>query len=111
MDTECRAARSSGSPSPRLLLKNPAIVVLDEATAHLDSASEAAVQTALGVALEGRTSIVIAHRLATIRAADEIIVVDGGRVIERGTHEQLLAVDGLYASLSRTQFADGDIAA
>ncbi|HEX3090938.1 MAG TPA: ABC transporter ATP-binding protein [Ilumatobacteraceae bacterium] len=95
----------------RLLLKNPAIVVLDEATAHLDSASEAAVQTALGVALEGRTSIVIAHRLATVRAADEIIVVDDGRVIERGTHEQLLAVDGLYASLSHTQFADGDIAA
>ena len=95
----------------RLLLKNPAIVVLDEATAHLDSASEAAVQTALGIALEGRTSIVIAHRLATIRAADEIIVVADGRVIERGTHEQLLAVDGLYASLSHTQFADGDIAA
>jgi ATP-binding cassette, subfamily B, bacterial len=95
----------------RLLLKNPAIVVLDEATAHLDSASEAAVQTALSIALEGRTSIVIAHRLATIRAADEIIVVEDGRVIERGTHEQLLAVDGLYASLSHTQFADGDIAA
>jgi len=69
------------------------------------------VQTALGIALEGRTSIVIAHRLATIRAADEIIVVADGRVIERGTHEQLLAVDGLYASLSHTQFADGDIAA
>jgi ATP-binding cassette subfamily B protein len=95
----------------RLLLKNPAIVVLDEATAHLDSASEAAVQTALGVALEGRTSIVIAHRLATIRAADEIIVVDDGRVIERGTHDQLTALDGLYASLSRTQFAHEDIAA
>ena len=95
----------------RLLLKNPAIVVLDEATAHLDSASEAAVQTALSIALEGRTSIVIAHRLATIRAADEIIVVDDGSIIERGTHEQLLALNGLYASLSRTQFADGDIAA
>jgi ATP-binding cassette, subfamily B, bacterial len=95
----------------RLLLKNPAIVVLDEATAHLDSASEAAVQTALSIALEGRTSLVIAHRLATIRAADEIIVVDDGQVIERGTHEQLLALDGLYASLSRTQFADGEIAA
>jgi ATP-binding cassette, subfamily B, bacterial len=95
----------------RLLLKNPAIVVLDEATAHLDSASEAAVQTALSIALEGRTSIVIAHRLATIRAADEIIVVDDGRVVERGTHDDLLAVDGLYASLSRTQFADGEIAA
>ena len=95
----------------RLLLKNPAIVVLDEATAHLDSASEAAVQTALGVALQGRTSIVIAHRLATIRAADEIIVVDDGRVIERGTHDQLIAFDGLYASLSRTQFAHEEVAA
>jgi ATP-binding cassette, subfamily B, bacterial len=95
----------------RLLLKNPAVVVLDEATAHLDSASEAAVQTALGVALEGRTSIVIAHRLATIRAADEIIVVDDGRVVERGTHEQLLSFNGLYASLSRTQFAHDDLAA
>jgi ATP-binding cassette subfamily B protein len=95
----------------RLLLKNPAVVVLDEATAHLDSASEAAVQTALGVALEGRTSIVIAHRLATIRAADEIIVVNDGRIVERGTHEQLLLVNGLYASLSRTQFAHDDLAA
>jgi ATP-binding cassette, subfamily B, bacterial len=95
----------------RLLLKNPAVVVLDEATAHLDSASEAAVQTALGVALHGRTSIVIAHRLATIRAADEIIVVDEGRVIERGTHDALIALDGLYASLSRTQFAHEDLAA
>ncbi|MEO7371179.1 MAG: ATP-binding cassette domain-containing protein, partial [Ilumatobacteraceae bacterium] len=95
----------------RLLLKNPAIVVLDEATAHLDSTSEAAVQDALGVALQGRTSIVIAHRLATVRAADEIIVVDGGRIVERGTHDQLVALDGLYASLSRTQFAHDDIAA
>lgn len=95
----------------RLLLKNPAIVVLDEATAHLDSASEAAVQTALAVALQGRTSIVIAHRLATIRAADEIIVVDDGRVIERGTHGQLITLDRLYATLSRTQFAHDDIAA
>ena len=94
----------------RLFLKDPAVVVLDEATAHLDSASEAAVQQALGLALHGRTSLVIAHRLATVRAADEIIVVDGGRVVERGTHEQLLALDGLYASLSHTQFA-GDIVA
>jgi len=92
----------------RLLLKNPAVVVLDEATAHLDSTSEAAVQDALGVALEGRTSIVIAHRLATIRAADQIIVVDGGRVVEQGTHDQLIALDGLYATLSRTQFAHPD---
>lgn len=94
----------------RLLLKNPAVVVLDEATAHLDSASEAAVQRALGLALDGRTSIVIAHRLATVRAADEIIVVDAGRIVEQGTHEQLLALDGLYASLSHTQFADGSFA-
>jgi ATP-binding cassette subfamily B protein len=92
----------------RLLLKNPAVVVLDEATAHLDSTSEAAVQDALGVALEGRTSIVIAHRLATIRAADQIIVVDNGTVVEQGTHDQLIALDGLYATLSRTQFAHQD---
>ncbi len=95
----------------RLLLKDPAVVVLDEATAHLDSTSESAVQRALGLALEGRTSIVIAHRLATVRAADEIIVVDGGRVVERGTHEQLLALDGLYASLSHTQFGEATAAA
>jgi len=92
----------------RLLLKNPAVVVLDEATAHLDSTSEAAVQDALGFALEGRTSIVIAHRLATIRSADQIVVVDDGRVVEQGTHEQLIALDGLYATLSRTQFAHQD---
>ncbi|MEO6123839.1 MAG: ABC transporter ATP-binding protein [Ilumatobacteraceae bacterium] len=95
----------------RLLLKDPAVVVLDEATAHLDSASETAVQRALGLALDGRTSIVIAHRLATVRAADEIIVVDGGRVVERGTHVQLLDLGGLYSSLSRTQFTDGSFAA
>jgi ATP-binding cassette subfamily B protein len=95
----------------RLLLKNPAVVVLDEATAHLDSTSESAVQAALSVALQGRTSIVIAHRLATIRAADEIVVVDDGRIVERGTHEELIVLDGLYASLSRTQFAHDDLAA
>jgi ATP-binding cassette subfamily B protein len=95
----------------RLLLKDPAVVVLDEATAHLDSTSESAVQRALGRALEGRTSIVIAHRLATVRAADEIVVVDGGRVVERGTHEQLLALDGLYATLSHTQFGEATAAA
>lgn len=87
----------------RLLLKDPAVVVLDEATAHLDSESEAAVQAALADALEGRTSLVIAHRLATVRDADQILVVDRGRIVERGTHAELLAAGGLYAELVRTQ--------
>jgi ATP-binding cassette subfamily B protein len=94
----------------RLLLKDPRVVVLDEATAHLDAGSESAVQAALGVALAGRTSIVIAHRLATVRAADEIAVIDHGRVVERGTHDHLVELDGLYARLSRTQFATGPAA-
>ncbi len=89
----------------RLLLKAPAIVVLDEATAHLDSESEAAVQQALKTALTGRTSLVIAHRLSTIREADQILVIDEGRVRERGQHDELLAAEGLYADLYRTQFA------
>jgi ATP-binding cassette subfamily B protein len=89
----------------RLLLKAPPIVVLDEATAHLDSESEAAIQRALQTALEGRTSLVIAHRLSTIRHADQILVIDAGRVRQRGTHEELLAEGGLYADLYRTQFA------
>ncbi len=89
----------------RLLLKAPPIVVLDEATAHLDSESEAAVQRALDTALEGRTSLVIAHRLSTIRHADRILVVDQGRVVQQGSHEQLLAEGGLYGHLYRTQFA------
>jgi len=88
----------------RLLLKAPDVVVLDEATAHLDSESEAAVQRALDRALEGRTSLVIAHRLSTVRGADQILVVDGGRVVQRGRHEELLAAGGLYAELYRTQF-------
>ncbi|GAB42989.1 putative ABC transporter permease/ATP-binding protein [Gordonia terrae NBRC 100016] len=92
----------------RLLLAQPSVVILDEATAHLDSTSEAAVQEALGEALEGRTSIVIAHRLSTIRAADEIVVLEGGRVVERGDHPTLLARNGRYAELYRTQFADDD---
>ena len=90
----------------RLLLKAPDVVVLDEATAHLDSESEAAVQRALETALTGRTSLVIAHRLSTVRGADEILVVDGGRIVERGRHSELLAADGLYAELYRTQFAN-----
>ena len=89
----------------RLLLKAPSVVVLDEATAHLDSESEAAVQRALKTALAGRTSLVIAHRLSTIREADQILVVDAGRITERGTHEELLAAGGLYADLYHTQFA------
>lgn len=89
----------------RLLLKAPDVVVLDEATAHLDSESEAAVQAALDEALVGRTSLVIAHRLSTVRQADLIVVVDDGRVVEQGTHAELLAAGGLYADLYRTQFA------
>ncbi len=88
----------------RLLLKAPDIVVLDEATAHLDSESELAVQKALKTALSGRTSLVIAHRLSTVREADQILVVDGGRIVERGRHDELMAAGGLYAELYRTQF-------
>jgi ATP-binding cassette, subfamily B, bacterial len=95
----------------RLLLKGPRVVVLDEATAHLDSESEAAVQRALDNALEGRTSVVIAHRLSTVRRADQILVVDRGRIVERGTHDDLLARGGVYAELYRTQFSDDAVAA
>ncbi len=90
----------------RLLLKGPGLLVLDEATAHLDSESEVAVQHALDAALRDRTSIVIAHRLSTVRGADRILVVDGGRIVEQGTHLELLAAGGIYAELYRTQFAD-----
>nr|WSW64947.1 ABC transporter ATP-binding protein/permease [Streptomyces sp. NBC_00995] len=89
----------------RLLLARQRVVILDEATAHLDSTSEAAVQEALAEALEGRTAVVIAHRLSTVRAADLILVVEEGRVIERGTHSELLAAGGRYEELYRTQFA------
>jgi ABC-type multidrug transport system fused ATPase/permease subunit len=88
----------------RLLLARPRVVVLDEATAHLDSTSEAEVQAALTAALAGRTAIVIAHRLSTVREADAILVVEGGRIVERGTHADLLAARGRYAELYRTQF-------
>ncbi|NKX87332.1 ABC transporter ATP-binding protein [Nocardia coubleae] len=94
----------------RLLLKQPRVVILDEATASLDSTSEAAVQEALTEALTGRTALVIAHRLSTIRAADQILVLEDGRIIERGTHADLLNADGRYAELYRTQFADDPMA-
>ncbi len=89
----------------RLVLAHPRVVILDEATAHLDSTSEAAVQQALAEALAGRTAIVIAHRLSTVRAADQILVIEGGRIVEQGRHPELLAADGRYAELHRTQFA------
>jgi ATP-binding cassette subfamily B protein len=90
----------------RLLLKAPDVVVLDEATAHLDSESELAVQRAFNKVLSGRTSLVIAHRLSTVRDADQILVVEGGRIVERGRHGELMARGGLYADLYHTQFAD-----
>lgn len=95
----------------RLLLAQPRVVILDEATAHLDSESEVAVQEALADALSGRTSIVIAHRLSTIRAADQILVVEDGRIVESGNHDTLLSAGGRYAELYTTQFANQPAAA
>ncbi len=89
----------------RLLLARPRVVILDEATSNLDTTSEADVSAALSVALEGRTAVVIAHRLSTIVNADEILVVEHGRIVERGNHAELLAAGGRYAELHRTQFA------
>ncbi len=86
----------------RLLLKDPSVVILDEATSHLDAENEALIQDALAEALTGRTSLVIAHRLSTVRAADEIVVVSEGEIVERGTHDELVDAGGLYADLHRT---------
>ena len=106
-----RGHRFSGGEKQRLaiarvLLKDPAIVLLDEATAHLDSETEQLIQQALAEALAGRTSVVIAHRLSTVRAADQILVLDHGCIVQRGTHEELVSVPGLYAELHDTQYGD-----
>jgi ATP-binding cassette subfamily B protein len=103
-----RGYRMSGGEKQRLaiarmLLKGPRVVILDEATSHLDSESELAIQHALADALRGRTSLVIAHRLSTIVAADRILAMDEGRIVEEGRHEELLHAGGLYADLYRTQ--------
>lgn len=105
-----RGYRLSGGEKQRLaiarvILKNPRILVMDEATSHLDSQSEALIQQALETIMQGRTSIVIAHRLSTILKADVILVMDRGRIVERGTHTELLSLGGLYAHLYETQFS------
>lgn len=93
----------------RLILKDPSILILDEATSHLDSRSEALIQDALERLMVGRTALVIAHRLSTVRSADKILVLENGRLAESGTHDRLVAEDGLYATLYRTQFREGEV--
>jgi len=110
-----RGYRLSGGEKQRLaiarvLLKDPAVVVLDEATAHLDSESEVLIQRALRTALAGRTSLVIAHRLSTIVEADQILVIQSGRIVQRGTHQELVRAEGLYADLYTTQYARNTVA-
>ena len=107
-----RGVRLSGGERQRIalaraLLRNPALLILDEATSALDSESEAVVQDALAVLMEGRTTFVIAHRLSTVRNADRIIVLDEGRIVEEGRHDALVAMGGLYADLSQRQFQNG----
>ena len=111
-----RGYRLSGGEKQRLaiarvILKNPRILVLDEATSHLDSQSEALIQAALEPLFEGRTSVVIAHRLSTVLAADKILVLSKGRIVEQGTHGELLALHGLYAELYETQFREQSLPA